>query len=642
MTKDGTIITQNLVEMKDGICLASPHAKKIWLGEKTLIIKSKLFRGEVNKLLYLLEDGLCYGIIRLKYPSKISLQEFKELEKKHLMSGVERKKWWPYKEILYAYNFDVITFYKEPRRVEFPMGSKTFVKEFDLLDVKEQFINDISNYSSGDVDDKQLADDWKIVMAWYSTKKSGGKIKHSVEEITCLASKIYKEIVSRVDAGRMKHDFELENMAPLSKELYVLVSGGVDHIKNSGNRVNLSDPGVLEEFEDKIVVKDFISVVGNAAECKDFSDSDSVDLLVRLSNPSLFLKNAVESRISKKLEFSDNLNFVWGDSGSQHDTFIPLYDLKLSRIVPLNRVKLQSEVIKPGFTLFKPMNPEKEFYKSTEVLDYMFENGKKYALEKNFVGVRALLIKNGQSVRVYSCEKVDISKHFKNITAEATQLSSKNFILDCEITCNGGIDKIVDHISGKECLDESMILFNVVDCVSFGEDLSDKPWPERKTVIHSLNFTKHIKEASSVIVDNREDAGKVIKLLGNLNNSCGAMIKNYFGKYFKDVKSDAWVSFKNKADAGATSKTDKVLESTTTKTDGVNKVAGIEEGKEVPSSDGQGEEDKDAADWDEKKLDDTTSSTPRISDIQGKSFPKKKREPKKNKVKIIANSKTKT
>jgi len=87
--------TQTLIQHKEGICFSAPFGKNISDGTKQLIIKSKLFKKEVDKLLYLIQDNLCYGIIKLKYPFKITSKEFKELEPKHGISEDEYKRWWP-------------------------------------------------------------------------------------------------------------------------------------------------------------------------------------------------------------------------------------------------------------------------------------------------------------------------------------------------------------------------------------------------------------------------------------------------------------------------------------------------------------------------------------------------------------------
>lgn len=87
-----------------------------------------------------------------------------------------------------------------------------------------EFIRDPKNYDPKKLSNEVLADDWRIVLAWWSTKRKGGKVKHSLEDIANLAQLIYDEIVRRVKAGKMKHEFQPEKMKPHARELYEKVS----------------------------------------------------------------------------------------------------------------------------------------------------------------------------------------------------------------------------------------------------------------------------------------------------------------------------------------------------------------------------------------------------------------------------------
>ncbi len=87
-----------------------------------------------------------------------------------------------------------------------------------------EFIRDPKNYDPRKLSNEVLADDWRIVLAWWSTKRKGGKLKHSLEDIANLAQLIYDEIVRRVKAGKMKHEFQPEKMKPYARELYEKVS----------------------------------------------------------------------------------------------------------------------------------------------------------------------------------------------------------------------------------------------------------------------------------------------------------------------------------------------------------------------------------------------------------------------------------
>ena len=525
-------ISQILSEAREGIYLTPPHASMIYSGEKTLIIKGKFYKNKVNQLLYLIEDGLCFGIIRLKNPDKINLKEFTELEDKHKISDEDRKKWWPYKEILYAYEFDTVDLFDTPKRVSVPQGTQTFVKDFKFL-TEEQLIQDIKAYDPQKIETQILRDDWRIVNAWYASKKGGKKLKHSLEDIINLARLIYLELKKR---GTIFHP---DKMKPHSKDLYKIVSGYEMSIND------LSDPTLLEELKDKTIIKDFMSVCGSYATGK--REPHDVDVLIRMTEPSDYVKRAVEVRFLKDLGWSDKVHFIWGDPEGPHDTYIPIYDLALARIKPLKIVRMTEEIIEFSSTSqFYPMKPSKRFYQVDEAVKYMFDTGQKYAMEKKFNGFRAVLYKVGDSVKIYSDQKRDISKHFPTILHEAKNLINKDVIIDSELILEGaGRSEIAKYVTGKEELDDSKIELHVFDCIYLGEDLSHLPWEERKSSLHSLSFTHHIKEVPSIIVNTSEEATKAINFLRKLKGSEGAMIKRYDGIYTKNGETDAWIKFRN-------------------------------------------------------------------------------------------------
>lgn len=179
-----------------------------------------------------------------------------------------------------------------------------------------------------------------------------------------------------------------------------------------------------------------------------------------------------------------------------------------------------------GTCPFIPMVAKNKFYQVDDAINFMFEIGQKYAIEKKFEGYRCLLVKNNDNVDIYSSDGINITNNFDEIKEEIKQLSSKDIILDCQ-------------------MDEHAKIFNVFDIIEFGEDLSDKVWNERKQILHSLNFTRHINEVSSIMVDNETEAKKVITLFKNLKGSEGVMIKRYDGTYAKDDETDEWITFSN-------------------------------------------------------------------------------------------------
>ena len=524
----GKDVKEVLQEIRQGIIVPYPYGIQIYTDKQQLIIKGKIYKNIINRLLYLIENDIAYGLIKLKYPEKISLAEFNELSSKHLLSETDRLKWWPQKEVLYAYNFEFKPF-EEPLKVITPKG-KAFVDNFEF---EQKLISNPKLYEPLTKSNAVLRDDWRIVCAWYCTIKHGGTVKHSLEDIIHLARVIYKELQKR---GTVFHP---DKMKPCVAELFKIVSSAKKELSD------LTDPKILDNLPDKLIIKDFISVVGSVAEQKE--QPHDIDLLVRLSNPTAFIKRAVEARILKDLEFAPNVHFIWGDPEGPHDTFIPLYDLQLKRIKPLKRITMQAEVIDLNVAQFYPMKPSKRFYQIDELIDYMFKTSQKFAIEKKYNGFRAILYKSGNTARIYSDQKKDISSKFPTIISEAKELSNKNFVLDSELVLGvGGRAEIIKYVVGKEHLDDSELQLHAFDLISFdNEDLESKPWHERKSMLHSLHFQSHIKEVHSIIVDDRSEATKAIKLFRNMKGSEGAMIKKYDGKYTKNGETDAWIKFRN-------------------------------------------------------------------------------------------------
>jgi len=99
----------------------------------------------------------------------------------------------------------------------------------------------------------------------------------------------------------------------------------------------------LQEFADFKIIKDFVCLIGSTVDSKDGHKPHDIDLLVRMQEPNPFLRRAIEVRISKMLpeKLSSKLHFVWGESSGPHDSFVPLYDLKVERIKPTKRIQMQ-------------------------------------------------------------------------------------------------------------------------------------------------------------------------------------------------------------------------------------------------------------------------------------------------------------
>ena len=544
-------VSQVLHSINEGLVIGC--ASEVYSGIKKAMVMPKLYNIKIDKFLYLMDKDFCYGIIRLKRPDKINLEEFSNLEDKHKISEDERKKWWPYKEILYYYTYDLAERYDIPKKISLKNNSdKIFIEEWNYE--KQELIN--SGEITSRLNNPSLNDNWKILNTLYSSKKMGLQVKQPFDKIINLAKSVYLELEKR------NIKFDPEYMKKYSKELYGKVVGG--------DTKDLSNPELLKEFEDKKVIKDFISIVeGN--------NPGKMDILIRLNQPPEFIKNSMETKILKSLSFEENINFIWGEPEVPHHTYIPLYDLKLERIMPLKIIKMMEEpLVLNELNPFYPMKSKKIFKDAEEATKFMFEKKEKYALEQRYDGYRAILIKNGNSIKLYSNQKKDVSNKFETIINEAEDLINGDFVIDGNIVhSEGGRSKIANYIDNTNNLDESELKFYAFDMLYSKEDLINKPWYERKGILHNINFGKHIKETNSIIVTSQSDSNKTINFCRNLSGSNGTVIKKYNSKYKKDGENSDWLVVLKCEELEATPS------ATTTGTTGISDVGGKKWKKEI-------------------------------------------------------------
>ena len=120
-------------EKLPGLYLVSPHANLIYEGEKKQIVKSehgmKMLRNYVGRKMYLVSDNKVYGIIKLREPREISINDFIQLRYAHRISDEERKEWWPKDKKLFVYEFDIIKMFPKLKKFEVPKGVQTIIQE---------------------------------------------------------------------------------------------------------------------------------------------------------------------------------------------------------------------------------------------------------------------------------------------------------------------------------------------------------------------------------------------------------------------------------------------------------------------------------------------------------------------------------
>ena len=115
-----------------GFYLAEPHAKWVFTGKKSLIVKAKSFDIK-NKLHLLCGKDYVYGVIIIR--DIISDFDISATQKFHLVSPSQAKRWWKGLN-LYLYMFEFHPFEK-PLEYDRPQGVQTFLKKVEIKEQKD-------------------------------------------------------------------------------------------------------------------------------------------------------------------------------------------------------------------------------------------------------------------------------------------------------------------------------------------------------------------------------------------------------------------------------------------------------------------------------------------------------------------------
>jgi len=115
----------------NGIHFKAPIGELIAKGETKLIVLSKQF-NQVQTPVYLMSDDKIYGIIKLREHEEINLEKFNDLKTEHKLSESYREENFTHNEKLFAYKFNILEMFKEPKVYKLPQEAQTFVKDVKI------------------------------------------------------------------------------------------------------------------------------------------------------------------------------------------------------------------------------------------------------------------------------------------------------------------------------------------------------------------------------------------------------------------------------------------------------------------------------------------------------------------------------
>jgi hypothetical protein len=119
------------LEHCNGLILEAPHAELICRGMQKSIVKSVSLSSHVGEPLYLIGDGLCYGIVALDTELSLNQDEFQKTASRHLMADDANLK---RKQKVFYYDIKLLSLFTEPRRCETPEGARNLAKKVEFVE----------------------------------------------------------------------------------------------------------------------------------------------------------------------------------------------------------------------------------------------------------------------------------------------------------------------------------------------------------------------------------------------------------------------------------------------------------------------------------------------------------------------------
>ena len=436
---------------------------------------------------------------------------------------------------------------------------ESVLEKFEFQNIEANLIQNPETYDPQKLDTDVLKDDYRIVCAHYSKLKRGEKTPYSEETLVNLAKMIYEELKKR------GIEFHPETYKKWSLDLYKRITGKKEMIHK---KVDLTNLDFLDAFKDFKIVKDCISLVGSTVKRPKGHIPNDVDLQIRLrAEKNSYIRRAIEVRLLKMLEENGyvelipKIHMIWGDSEGSHDSFIPLYDLKLERIKPTKIVEMNEIILGDSVRLFEPYLPQKPFgsayYKIDDIMAKI-RNDVEYSVEKKINGFHVCCHKKGSEVKIFSEQKKELTFAFPTLCDAISKMSDGNFIVDGEIVPfddgkqlgRNALMKFIGAIESGKKVDDKNIKIVIWDIVYFDNDITNLSLRERIKYLNKLNFGPRTLLIQRKFAKGVDEVEKAIKWAKDLPYSEGAVIKDLSAKYhFGEHRS--WLKYRNLVDIDA-------------------------------------------------------------------------------------------
>jgi hypothetical protein len=333
--------------------------------------------------------------------------------------------------------------------------------------------------------------------------------------------------------------------------------------KKMGEFITLDE--ILPFFKSFKLRKPFVFLVGGLVANK--RTEGDIDVLIKRKEDTD--DKSLEFRIMRMFpeKYWKRLHFCYDDRQFGPFTdFVPLYDLTLE-VQDDFKIEKMSDRINLGFIKigipFQPLKAatgyrQYEFFDFDEMYEQWakprFEQSKKIAVEEKFDGMRMVIHKKGDDIRIFTeDEKRDRAKCFPHSLIDIRKLPdgvydsemvewAPNFMQPLKR------ESMIKFIVGKEQTDDEWVQFNVFDVVnSEGNDIHGEPWSKRQEFLRRAipNDTQHLNRVNPIIAGDQKELRDAFDKLSKEKGSEGVMLKEANGIYELTGRTEMWAKLKN-------------------------------------------------------------------------------------------------
>ena len=594
-----------------GLYLVPPHARYIWEGRKTLIVKTKNApKDYIGQPIFFLEDQKVYGILMIdEVHGPFDAQAVREkLRHRHLITDEEWEAWakeYPsWNKQVYCYEFTVLDRFDKPVYYEPAPGTQVWIKEVELQDFVSMSREEFKKYISS-LDDKAILHWHAKTHTWWNRLKEGKKIKFTEEQI-----KMMHDVIHEVLRERGYHP-TAALLQVSDKDLAPVASSGVETHEKA---VTWKD--IVKRAKPFYFLRPAILLVGGVVTRKEGSKHD-IDWFINYSRRIPERDKAIEFRLGRQFpDLADRFSFNYRQIEGPFTDYIPVYDFLA---IPSNwkePVRMESfleelceflrsesmfsqlemsaeamarwckenDKVKPLYFCLpaKPVVGHKpgEKYTLESVAELFAEDEFPVYVEKKYDGNWLQLCKEGDKIRIYRISGEDCTDRLPGTVEEMKKwpVHTVTVISDSEKwTADGEYvprEIVAGYLSGKSKPDDTGIVHNLFDCIYFWDpkmqkhdlncqagDIHNEPLYIRKKYLELLPITQKTGDAPSIkthfnlayymVAKNRKELIRYMKKAAKFEASEGAVVKVADSKYPLTGACYKWAKYKKTADVHA-------------------------------------------------------------------------------------------